>query len=111
MLGYMIKSHLYTHKDARRDNGRRGSPNNTLPDYPQAYPQEPPAHQRLICTSPEEHSGMLRQAGTQAKNSQRTFISYYFMLEKLHWMSVKDYQWLTDVPCLLKSSLSTTLSS
>lgn len=30
LLGYTIKALLHTHKGAQRDNGRRGSPDNTL---------------------------------------------------------------------------------
>jgi len=52
--------------------GRSGTPNNTLPKLLPGPSHGPPAHQRPISTSPEEHRHTLMQAGTQTEDSQET---------------------------------------
>lgn len=50
VLGYVITVCLHTHNRAQKDNGRMGSPNNTLPSYTLTHSQKPSAHQRPLCT-------------------------------------------------------------
>lgn len=50
----MTETYLNTHKGTKRDNGKRGSPNNAL----SGSSQEPSAYRSPTFTGPEEHSKM-----------------------------------------------------
>lgn len=63
LLGYMTKTCLHTHKAALRDNGRRGTPNNTLSSCSQAHHKShqpakgsPPPAQGAVGTRKEQAS-------------------------------------------------------
>ena len=69
MLGYVIKTHLHTHKRAQEDNVRRESPNNILPIYSQVDHRR---HQPITGPSSQAQrsTGVQWQAGTQIKDSE-----------------------------------------